>query len=310
MAYETVTGYHVSPNKREYTVKEFLREPRYIARAIEKLTPQQMLAPSILNGGYNAPDGTVGFDRAPSKYPYEDNEDLSIAEGANYPEVHQTDERYTKSVEKFGRKMYVTFEDERRNQLGPMQRGITRMRNLMIRGIDKLALNVLHDDPDILVLEDSDLLGAETIDDWEAATAENLLQQLFMAKKRVASEAEANGAQSYNADTLLIGEDALALLMLKKDIREALIEVENIVYEGTIAKLAGLTIKTSPYMFGDEAWVFDSGEVGGMADEMPLTVKPPRRDEDRDRHILQIFRYTACFVTDPGAMVRIPGVVA
>jgi hypothetical protein len=300
-------AYHVSSNKRTKTVKDFLREPRYIAKAIEVDTEAEMLSSFVLNTNYNAEGGTVGFDKAPSKYPVEEDEDLSIAEGANYPEVHMDDERLTKEVEKFARKMYVTFEDERRNQMGPLQRGIKRMRNLMIRGQDKMAITVLDTDTDILVLQTSDLQVATTIDTWATATADKLLEYLFVAKKMVASEAEAYGGISYNPNTLLIGEDLATILMLKKDIRDAIVDEENVVYNGTLGRLAGLTIATSPYMLPDEAWVLERGAVGGKADETPLTVKPPRRDEDRDRHILQIFRHTTAFVTDPGAMVKIQG---
>lgn len=300
-------AYHVSSNKRTKTVKDFLREPRYIAKAIEVDTESEMLSSFVLNTNYNAEGGTVGFDKAPSKYPVEEDEDLSIAEGANYPEVHMDDERLTKEVEKFARKMYVTFEDERRNQAGPLQRGIRRMRNLMIRGIDKMAINVLDTDAEILVVQNADLVGAATLGVWESATAEDILNYIFTAKKMVASEEETYGGISYNPNTLLLGEDLATILMLKKDIRDAIVDEENVVYNGTLGRLAGLTIATSPYMLPDEAWVLERGSVGGLADEMPLTVKPPRRDEDRDRHILQVFRHTTAFVTDPGAMAKIQG---
>lgn len=300
---------HVSKNYPTRTVTDFVKQPKYIQRAIEKELDRDMLALTVLNQNYTAEGGAVAYDRAPDKYTIEKEEDLKIAEGANFPEVHMEDQRLQAPIFKFGRKMYVTFEDEARNQTGVVSRGTVRIRNLMVRGFDKFAIAALQNDADILTT--TSVTGAAG---WSAAatTAEQVIEDIFRARSRVNSEAPENGGQSYNADTVVISEDSELAFYLKKDLRDALkkSDDDNIAYTGKIGRIAGLTFLVSPYMPDTEAWVLDKGTVGGIADESidgkkGLTVKPTRRDEDRERYIIQVKRHSNVIVSDPGAMTRI-----
>jgi len=127
----------------------------------------------------------------------------------------------------------------------------------------------------------------------------------------------------YRPDTLLISTKAYTYLMLNDAIAQLRKREtsENPVYTGMIETVANLNvIKTPNLAVATTAYVIDSTQLGGMADELEsapgynvsdlaVQIKSIRRDET-DSWDLQGRRLTVPVVQEPGAGYRITGVVS
>lgn len=307
MAGET-TG-HVSKNYPVRSVRDFVKRPSLAIKVIESIAESDMLSAQLLSGGYSAQGGSVRYmkDTSANRYPTDgENEDVfQIAEGAAYPEVHQYDEQDEAATIKFAGKMYVTFEDEERNQIAVVKRGFKRLTNAMVRAWDNHVVNEV-------ILADPDIQSTAALAPWRAAatTADQILEDIFLAQEKVGAVDLDTGVK-YSPTAIMMSRRSHTSLMLKKDIRDIREDANNAAYSGTLGRLAGLNIMVSDYMPDTEVWVVDTNnKPGGWADETPLMTKPLRRDEERDRYILQAKRLSVAFVTDAGAMHRITSVSA
>jgi hypothetical protein len=76
-------------------------------------------------------------------------------------------------------------------------------------------------------------------------------------------------------------------------------------FGGQVSSLAGIPLLVSPFMRNDMAFVMERGTIGGIADEVPLTLLPIERVARFERIYVRAKRLTVAFLTDPKAMVRI-----
>lgn len=295
---------HVSTNQTTHTVSDYLKQPTLIEKTLTVVSERKFISESLFTPGFNADGGAVAYQESVNKYMDEGavglSEDFAIAEGSEYPQVYMSDVGpQIQKTKKYAIESWITFEDEDRNQLGVLARATTRMMNTMVKQLDTVTMNMLLTNSKI---RDYTAAGA-----WATTTYAYIFDDLLEAKGMVEDEQTAGG--EYIADTLVVSNNTFTKMLRNNGIRELYKEVDQAAqspyFTGTMGSLAGLTILKTPYMTDDYAFVLKKGEIGGIADEVPLTMKPPFRDESVDKTFLRAKRLTVAFLTDPGAIVRV-----
>lgn len=296
---------HFSGNKAERTVKDFLKQPELMQEAIEQLGENEFLAESLFRGGWNAMGGQVAFMESRNRFMDDtDNENLAIAEGSEFPEFYQSEEQQRANTRKYALSTWITFEDEWRNQLGALADAAVRIKNTMVRQIDGITHQVIQNHPRIESVPATGTTG------W-SPDATTIFDDIFLAQNSL--EEPTNSGDVYNADTLLVSNRTYTNLLRNQDIRQSREELPpnyQPIFSGDMGILAGLRILKSPNMSDDVAYVMQRGMLGGIADEVPFTLKPPERNEGNERIYLRAKRHTVAFVTNPGSILKITGVNA
>lgn len=297
---------HFSLNKTDRTVKDFLKQPELIQETINQLGQNEYLAESLFRGGWNAQGGQVAFMESRNRFMDEvdANTDLAIAEGSEFPEFYQSEEQQRANTRKYALSTWITFEDEWRNQLGALADAAVRIRNTMVRQIDGIAHQVIANHPRIEAVPASSASG------W-SPDATTIFDDIFLAQEQL--EEPGNSGDVYNADTLLVSNRTYTNLLRNADIRASREELPpnyQPIFTGDMGIIAGLRILKSPNMDNDTAYVMQRGSLGGIADEVPFTLKPPERNEGNERIYLRAKRHTVAFITNPGSLIKITGVSA
>lgn len=290
-----------SNNYPEMTVKEFVKQPQLIERAVDKSVQKWFVGEQLFDKNYSASGGAVSYQEAVSQYTDDHgSEDLAIAEGAEYPLVYQSDKQEIVRTQKFAISGMLTFEAEEHNQLGELRRLTTRMSNTIVEYFDKTAFNLLRTNSRI-----RDVVAAAA---WDVPTTTTIINDIIRAKNQVQDRTD---DVVYRANTIVINENLMNLLYLNEQIRQLYDESsqnQRPEFGGEIGSLVGLKIIQSPYVPDDQVFVLEQGRIGGIADEWPWKMKPIERDEARDRYILRGRRRSAIFLTDHNAVTRITGV--
>lgn len=295
---------HFSNNQTSHTVADYLKEPTIIKKTLTLAGRGKFLAESLFTGGYSAQGGAVSYQE--STYPYmeesknEPNENFAISEGGDFHTVYMEDVGpQVAKVRKYGIEAYVTYEDERRNQLGVLARATTRMLNTMVKHLDGVTMTMLTTNPSIRTMA--------TVN-WNDPTTLGIWDDVLEAQNMIEDEDAAGGV--YTPDTLVVSNFTYNRLRQNADIRDLFGERDdNPVFKGSMEELAGLRIMKSQYVAKNVAFALQLGEIGGIADEEPLQMKPVERVERNERIYLRSKRTTIAFLTDPGAIIKFTGLI-
>jgi hypothetical protein len=143
---------------------------------------------------------------------------------------------------------------------------------------------------------------------WNDPTSVGIWDDVLEAQNMIEDEDTAGGV--YTPNTLVVSNFTYNRLKQNADIRDLFGErPDNPYFKGTMEDLAGLTIMKSQYVAKNVAFALQLGEIGGIADEEPLQMKPVERVERNERIYLRSKRTTIAFLTDPGAIVKFTGLV-
>jgi hypothetical protein len=311
MATGLAEGHFSNQHADAPTVKRFLKEPTLIRDAINDLSADQFITESLFTQGYNAQGGAVKYmQEAVKKYVeegYDPGEDFSIAEGTEFHQVYQTEPaEVIERVKKYAIEGWITYEDEDRNQLGSLARLTKRMMNTMVKYFDSTALNMLATNSNVQTLNRTAA--------WTTTTTTSIIDDIMLAADMVADEA-LTGNESYNANTLVVSRKTYSALRRNKELQDMFDSdsgptSQDIRFGGQISQLAGIPILMSPFMRDDMAFVLERGTIGGIADEVPLTLLPIERVARFERIYVRAKRLTVAFLTDPKALVRIQNINA
>lgn len=299
-----IANHHVSSNKSEHTVKDFIDNPTMIKKALSLLTENEFIAESLFQKGFNAAGGAVAYHE--SQYPFvnemeDTNEDFAVAEGQEPHQVYQSDVGpQTARVKKYFIEGWVSFEEEEYNQLGALARLTERMRNTMIAKLDGATLNMLLTNSKV---RNYTVSGGG---DWTSPTYAGIYEDILNVKGMINRRASAGG--TYRANTLVVNEEDYYDMLLNQGIKDYYKDIERPAdapyYTGSMGTLAGLNVMVTPWLPSGWAFMLQKNVIGGIADAKPLTVKPVERDEQRERYFIRMVRRTVAFLTDPGAIVR------
>lgn len=276
------------------TTEQFLRNPERVQRVINDLTAERFIADHIFSSG-GAAGGAVIFDQLSSSELYTERDAQAIEPGSEFP-LTDSGEASPKvaAVVKWGAASAFTYEAVRRDSRDTLNRGLTKLRNTLIRKVDTVAMAALEAAP---------ILGAAG-SDWSNQTSGDIIGDLAVARSAI-DDAD----MGYNADTVLINPAQYVDLMRNEKIRSALpreAAASNPAASGQLTGLMGFTWYVSNRVAAGSAYVLAAKVAGSIRDEMPLYSRTIDQQE-RERYLVQAARITVPIVTDPEAVYKLTG---
>ena len=304
---------HPSPTLSGDTlsISRFLASPTAIQRRLRDYKDLRFVSDQILTQRFRSSGGAVLYDQ--SEPFVTDRAVEAVAPGSEYPYANTpTGTAALAAIVKWGQKVKLTDEEVARNLLAgsAIDRTFRKVINSIIKQVDGIAMSAVG----------SNLADTATVGIWDSATVANRkpLEDILLAVQLIEDR-----NLGYRPDTLVVSPKAYTYLMLNDGIAQLRKREtsDNPVYTGMIESVAGLNVIKTPNMpTATSAFVLDSTQLGGMADEvdgapgysvadLAVQIKSIRR-EATDSWDLQGRRKTVPVVQEPGAGQEITGVVS
>lgn len=287
------------------TISRFLQSPAYIQRRLRDYVDLRFISDQLLTQRFRSQGGAVLYETAEAFV--SDRTVEAIGAGSEYPYANlPTGTASIAAIQKWGQKVLLTDEEIARNAYAgaAADRAMRKVVNSIISQVDGITMSLIT----------SAVTNSLTVTTaWNAASP-TVLRDILRA---VGSIRGLN--LGYNPDTLALndvqyaylGSDAIIANLLRRE------TPDSPVYSGQIDVLAGLNIVVSPTIPTGSAFVLDSTQLGGMADEvdgapgyavsdLAVQVKAIRKDE-QDAWDLQGRRKTVPIVQEPGAAFKLTG---
>lgn len=293
------------------SISRFLQSPTALQRRLRTFRDLRFVSDQILTQRFRSQGGAVLYEM--SEPFISDRTVEAVGAGSEYPYANlPTGTAAVAAIQKWGQKVKLTDEEIARNTFGgsAVDRALQKVVNSIIKQVDSITMSAVG----------SALANTATAGSWDNATVANRkpLEDILVAIQTIEDR-----NLGYMPDTLVVGTKAYTYLMLSDAIAQLRQREtsENPVYTGRIEVIAGLTvIKTPNIVPATSAYVLDSTQLGGMADEMDgapgyavsdlaVQVKSIRRDGE-DAWDLQGRRKTVPVVQETGAGQEITGVVS
>jgi hypothetical protein len=289
------------------TISRFLQSPQQILRRLRSFSDLRFVADQVLTQRFRSQGGAVLYEQ--SEPFVSDRAVEAVSAGSTYPYANlPTGTAAIGAIQKWGQKTLLTDEEIARNFYAgaAVDRSLRKVVNSVIKQVDGIAMSAVFS-----AVTATQAVAAA----WNGGSAKFLLDVLLAKAKIVGLNL------GYVPDTLLLNDAQYAYLMSDTIITNALRRetTDNPVYSGAIEVIAKLNIVVSPAVVAGGAWVLDSKQLGGMADEvdgapgyaisdLAVQVKSIRKD-DQDAWDLQGRRKTVPVVQEPGAGCQITGTV-
>ena len=292
------------------TISRFLNNPAQIQRRLRDYKDLRFVSDQLLTQRFKSTGGAVLYEQSESQLT--DRTVEAVAPGSVYPYANiPTGTAALAAITKWGQKVRLTDEDINRNQLGgqAVDRSMRKVINSIIKQVDLISMSAIG----------SALADTATAGIWDSAT---LATRKPLDDILLAIQAIEDRNLGYHPDTLVVSTKAYTYLMLNDSIAQLRKrEVnDNPVYTGMIESIAGLTVIKTPNMpVATSAYVLDSTQLGGMADETDsapgysvadLAVEIQAFRQQEDCWELQGRRKTVPVVQETGAGQEITGVVS
>jgi hypothetical protein len=291
------------------SISRFLQSPAALRRRLRNFRDLRFVSDQVLTQRFRSQGGAVLYEQSEPFVSRRAAE--SVSAGSEYPYGDfPTGTGAIAAVQKWGQKAKLTDEEIARNAYAgaAVDRTLRKVVNSVIKQVDSVAMSAVGS---------AITATAAAAVSWETVATAKPLTDILLAKSQI------TGLNlGYNPDTLLVSDKAYVYLMVNDAVaalrqRES---TDNPVYTGEIETVAGLVVLVSPNLpVATTAYVLDSTQLGGMADEMDgapgyavsdlgVEVKSIRRD-DLDAWDLQGRRKTVPVVQEPGAGYAITAVV-
>lgn len=293
------TGYSPAPpsvSGPNITLETWLNNPARVQKAITALANERFLADKVFATGPQATAGAVIYDQVTGAELYTERDVQAIGEGAVFPML-DTGEGAPKVavVTKWGGAMPFSYEAVRRDRRDLLGRGLTRIRNTIVRKVDTIGMAALHASPQHTMAASGDWSTSATDIISDVETARSTVEQADLG---------------YEVTAVVINPAQALDLRKDADIRASLPR-ENMAANMLGAKdLSGFLRIPNWYVSNRQtAGTIDllaEKEVGAISDELPLYSRTI--DEQlRERYVIQAARIPTPYVTDPKASIRITG---
>lgn len=284
-------------------IQLLLANPRVIAHRVQTLADQHFIADYLLTGRFVATGGGIFYENGEPIFANDNPE--SIEPGGEYPQTLLN--RGTLSAAKttkWGLDTLVTDEAIARLGINPVDRGLQRLANQVIKYVDTVAWGVIAS-------RVTDTIAA--VGTW--TTVANIVQTLLNLQAD-----RQNLSLGLNLDTIALSAVQYAKVIgLFVGANVLPREAGNPLIEGNYpVNLLGYTWVTSPQVSGTNPWAFDRSQLGGMADEdlgspgyirsngVGIEVKTAR-ETDNDQWSVRARRVTVPIVLEPHSGIQITG---
>ena len=284
------------------SISRFLSSPTQIARRLRDYRDLRFVSDQVLTGRYRTSGGAVAYTL--SEPFVTDRSVESVAPGSEYPLANAPfGTAGLAAAQKWGQRIPLTDEAIEREVYGQalVDRTLKKLVNSIIAQVDSITMSAI----------------ASAVTQTKAAAASwitgtpNILRDILLARQVIL-----NLKLGYAPDSLLVNDTGYAYLMSDDKVTNALKREDstNPIYTGQIERIGGLVLLTSPYAPANPM-IFDSNQLGGMADEsdgapgyalsdLAVGVKSIR-DDRADKYDLQGRRKTVPVISEPGSAVSI-----
>jgi hypothetical protein len=289
------------------TISRFLQSPTFIARRLRSFRDLRFISDQLLTQRLRSQGGAVLYETGETSLT--DRTPESVAPGSTYPYANTVPgTAAVAAVQKWGQKVLLTDEELVRSvyQGQVLDRQLRKVVNTIISQVDGLAMSAISS----AVSQTFSVTAGGGIA-WNLANA-TFLRDILRARSTLRKL-----NMGYNPDVLAINDDAYAYILSDDKITNALRRetTDNPVYTGEIERILQLTIVVSPQIPTGNAYILDSTQFGGMADETDgapgyavgdLAVQTKAiRDEHADSWDLQGRRKTVPVILEPNAAIKI-----
>lgn len=289
------------------TIHRLLQSPTQIQRRLQTIQDLRFVADKILTARYRSSGGAVLYEV--SEPIFNTREVESVAPGAEYPkEVTPEGAAALAAVSKWGQATQLTDERIKRNARpgDELDRVLRKVVNTIIRKIDSITISAVAS---------AVTATSAAVDNWDVSTA-NILRDIEAAEAAIEDL-----DMGYNPDSILMSSTKYAFMASDEKVaslrrRET---SDNPIYGGEIEMLGNLKVIKAPAsrLPSNDVWVFDSTQLGGMADEaevdpgytvgeMAVQIQSERIAR-RDAWEVWGRRITVPVIQEPGAAVKITG---
>jgi hypothetical protein len=292
------------------SISRFLQSPQAINRRLRDYRDLRFVSDQMLTQRFRSQGGAVLYEQSE---PFVSNRTAeSVGAGSEYPYASlPTGTAAVAAIQKWGQKVLLTDEEIARNQYGgaAVDRAMQKVVNSIISQVDSITMSALAS-----AVTQSFNVTATGGGVWTGATP-TILRDIFRARAVVMAL-----NLGYNVDTLVVNDVQYAYMLTDTGISNLLRRetTDNPVYSGQLQKLGNLNLIISPNLPATTAYMLDSTQVGGMADEvdgspgysvsdLAVQIKAIRKDE-QDAWDLQGRRKTVPVIQEPGAAVKLTNI--
>jgi len=288
------------------SISRFLQDPAAIQRRLRDYRDLRFVSDQLLTGRYRSSGGAVLYEQ--SEPFVSDRTVESVGAGSEYPYANlPTGTAAVAQIQKWGQKALLTDEEIARNAYAgaAVDRQFRKVINSVISQVDSICMSLIS----TAVTNSTAVTTA-----WNGASPV-ILRDILRAVGLVRAQ-----NLGYSPNVLLVNDTQFAYMASDTTIANLLRREDsgNPVYSGQMDVLGGLTIVVSPTVGSGTAYVLDTNQLGGMADEVDgapgyavadlgVQVKTIRNDKT-DSWDLQARRKTVPLVQEPGAAYKLTGV--
>jgi hypothetical protein len=288
------------------TISRFLQSPTFIARRLRTFRDLRFVSDQLLTQRLRSQGGAVLYETGETGTT--DRTPESVAPGSTYPYANTVPGTASvAAVQKWGQKVLLTDEELIRSvyQGQVLDRQLRKVINTIIGQIDAISMSAITS----AVTNTFNVTAAGGIA-WNLANA-TILRDVLRARSQVRKL-----NMGYEPNVLAINDDTYAYMLSDDKITNALRRetTDSPVYTGEVETLFGLAIIQSPQITTGTAFLIDTNQFGGMADEVDgapgyavadLAVQTKAiRHDDNDSWDLQGRRKTVPVVLEPNAAVK------
>jgi hypothetical protein len=289
------------------SINRLLSSPTLLQRRLRTLAELRFIADRLLTARYRSSGGAIIYEQSE---PITNTRAIeAVAPGGEYPRDSPGQGTATLSaVSKWGQAVPLTDEKLKRSVYmgAELNRALLKTANTVISKVDKLTTAAVA--------------SAVTATSAAAAQWDNASALLFRdVEKAAAKIIDLN--QGYNPNAILMSTTKYAMLVTDPAIaalrrREA---SDNPIYGGDIEYLGKFEVirTAASNLSSDDVWVYDSDQLGGMADETEVDPGYSTMDNGlqfqtervarADRWDIWARRITVPAVVEPGAACKITG---
>lgn len=287
------------------SIHRLLQSPAQIRRRLRTIRDLRFVSDKILTQRFRSQGGAVLYEMTE---PIRNARDAgSIAPGSEYPrDVPGVGTAGLAAVQKWGQKVFLADEKIKRSVYAgdEVDRALRKVLATVVAQVDEVTLSVVASQV---------TATSSAIAPWDSTDAE-IFRDLALAEAQILDL-----RQGYQPDTVLMSDTKYALAISDKKIallrrRET---TDNPIYGGELEMIGKYKVVTAPVssLPSDDVWLFDSRQLGGMADETEVdpgysvaelgVQVQTQRVADRDGWDLWGRRLTVPVVQEPGAAIRI-----
>lgn len=283
------------------TVDVFLNNPARVQKVIADLTAQRFIADRIFSPGPPATGGAVIFDQVMANELYTGRDVQAIEPGAEFPILNQLEAAplIARTV-KWGGAARYTYEQIDRDRRDVVNRGLTQIRNTIVRKVDTVAVAALRAAPI------NQEVASDVWEDSAAAIVKDVQTGITTVDKLDMGYQITDALISPTTHLNMITNDKLLSLLP----REGMNGVPNPIASGQLQGVMGLTWYPTNRVADGECILISGRIAGSISDEKPLysRVVDEGQSSTRETKVVAAARLVVPYVTDPLSVVRITGI--